>query len=98
MPEPRHWYLLLYDVADDKRLKRTHKALRAWGQPVQLSVFRVRVTVRQLERLRFELARILSDDDRLMVARLCDGCASRVTVQGPELSSFDINPPPFLIL
>jgi CRISPR-associated protein Cas2 len=98
MPEPRHWYLFLYDVTEPKRLRTVHKTLTSWGKPVQYSVFRVRCTRRELERLRFELAQTLTDEDRLMVARLCDGCASRVTVHGEPLAAFELDTPPFHIV
>src|SRR5207248_5573696 len=35
----RHRYLVCYDVADPRRLQRTHKRLIGFGQPVQYSVF-----------------------------------------------------------
>jgi CRISPR-associated protein Cas2 len=98
MPEPRHLYLLAYDVTDPKRLRKAHKTLTAWGAPVQYSVFRVRCTTRELERLRFELVKILDADDRLLVVRLCAGCASRVAVRGKDLAPFDTEVPPCRIV
>ncbi len=98
MPEPRHWHLIFYDVFDDARLKAVHKVMTAWGHPVQYSVFRIRATRRELERLKFELTRVMANEDRLMIARLCDGCASLVQMRGKELSPFTKEPPPFRIL
>ena len=98
MAEAKNWYLLFYDVFDDARLRATHKVLSAWGHPVQFSVFRVRATNRELERLRFELAEVLDPADRLMVVRLCPHCSKTVSVRGKELSPFTIDPPPFRIL
>jgi len=96
MPEPRHWHLVVYDVSEPKILRKVHKTLTAWGKPVQYSVFRVRGTARELERLRFELSLLIASTDRLMVIRLCPGCAGRVTVQGQDLSTgLDPDPPPF---
>lgn len=97
MPEAKHWHLVLYDVFDDGRLRRVHKVLSAWGHPLQYSVFRVRVTQRELERLRFELTEVTSPDDRLMMVRLCNSCAGMVSVRGKELSPFSVDPPPFKI-
>ncbi len=98
MAEPRHWHLVMYDVSDVKALRLVHKLLTAWGKPVQLSVFRVRCTARELERLRFEITKHLADEDRLMVVRLCTGCAGRVTTRGKMLSVSESEPPPFRIL
>jgi CRISPR-associated protein Cas2 len=40
MTEPRkHWYLVAYDVRDDKRLYRVHRYLRKRAFAVQKSVF-----------------------------------------------------------
>jgi len=36
----RSVYLVCYDVADDKRLRKTYKKMRGFGDPVQYSVFR----------------------------------------------------------
>jgi CRISPR-associated protein Cas2 len=93
MPEARHLYLMAYDVMDPKRLRKVHKTMRAWGEPVQYSVFRVRCTGRELARLRFELGRVLDPGDRLLVIRLCTGCAARVTVTGKELAPFETEVP-----
>lgn len=98
MPEPRHWYLFMYDVTEPKRLRAVHKAMTRWGKAVQYSVFRARCTVREVERLRFELAQILTDADRLLVVRLCDGCATRVSVSGEPLTTFQLDTPPFHIV
>lgn len=98
MPEPRHWYLITYDVSEPRALRKVHKTLSAWGKPIQLSVFRTRCTDRELEQLRFELTKLIADADRLMIIRLCEGCASRVTVQGDLQVDFDPEPPPFQLL
>jgi CRISPR-associated protein Cas2 len=93
MAEPRHLYLMAYDVSDPKRLRQVHKTMTAWGKPVQYSLFRVRCTGRELERLRFELAKLLDADDRLLVVRLCEGCAGRVSVRGKDLAPFETEVP-----
>ena len=85
----------MYDVSDTKALRRVYKTLWGWGKPVQYSVFRVRCSARELERMRFELARIMDPDDRLLIARLCDECAGRVTVRGKDRVPFDLDVPPF---
>lgn len=95
MAEPRHWHLFMYDVSDDKRRTKVHKVLSSWGEPLQFSIFSVRCTARELERVRVELTRCMEDEDRLAVVRLCDGCASRVTIQGDALMTLGDELPPF---
>lgn len=89
MPEPRHWYIVLYDVRDPRRLSQVRKIMISWGSTLQYSVFKVRGTPRELERLRYELARVLESEDALMVVRLCPGCAARVQVSGAGAAAFD---------
>lgn len=98
MAEPRHWHLIMYDVSGDKTLRLVHKKLTAWGKPVQFSVFRVRCTARELQQLRHELATVMAEEDRLLVVRLCDGCASRVTMRGKALAEFGQDVPPFIMV
>jgi CRISPR-associated protein Cas2 len=98
MAEPRHWYLVMYDVSNERTLKSVHKLLTGWGSPVQYSVFRVRCTSRESERLRWELTKLIDTEDRLMFVRLCESCASRVTVQGSQLDPFPSEQPPFRVL
>lgn len=35
----RSRYLVCYDISDDKRLRRVHRAMRGFGAPLQYSVF-----------------------------------------------------------
>lgn len=93
MAEPRHLYLVAYDVSDPKRLRKVHKAMKAWGKPVQYSVFRVRATGRELERMRFEVVALLDQADRLLIIRLCAGCAGRIQVRGRDLAPFETDVP-----
>jgi CRISPR-associated protein Cas2 len=67
----RELYLVAYDVSDPKRLRRTYRCLRGFGDPLQYSVFRCELTRR--ERLRLEAALIdiiHRDEDRVMFCRL----------------------------
>lgn len=87
MPEPRHWHLIFYDVADDARRTQIHAVLRRWGDPVQLSVFQLRCTARELARVRFELTGHLDESvDRLTIVRLCASCSQRVANHGEPLT------------
>jgi CRISPR-associated protein Cas2 len=97
MAEPRNWYLVIYDVLDEKRLRRVHRICRSWGKPVQYSLFRVRGTKRELARLQFDLAKVMSQDDRLLLVRLCDGCAGRTVAKGPAIEAFELGLDPCIV-
>ncbi len=78
MGDEKHWHLVCYDIRDPKRWYRAHKILKGCGERLQYSIFRVQMTRVRLEALRWELSKILKDDDDLMIVRLCPGCAQRV--------------------
>ncbi len=65
----RNSYIGSYDIADPKRLRQVFKAMRAWGDHLQLSVFECQLTPMDLVRLRAELAGIIhhSEDQVLFV-------------------------------
>jgi len=76
------WYLVSYDVRQPKRLRRIAKTLEGYGSRIQYSVFRCRLQLRQLERMQWELSKILEPDDDLLVIGLCDACAGRIRSKG----------------
>lgn len=79
MGEHRQWYLVTYDVRDPKRLRRVHKWLRGYGEPVQYSVFRLRASNTMIERLHWELEEIMAGtDDALLIIPLCRTCSSNI--------------------
>lgn len=78
MAADKHWHLICYDIRHPKRWAKTFKLLKGRGDHLQYSIFRIRMNKTQLEALRWELSKILTEDDDLMIARLCQGCAQRV--------------------
>lgn len=96
MAAQKLWYLVAYDVRDPKRLNRTAKHLKGYGTRLQYSIFRCRLSDRQVERLRWELAKILDKSDNLLIIGLCLKCAERIRKKGgsddwtAETTSFEI--------
>lgn len=76
------WYLLCYDIRSPGRLRRISKAILGRGERVQYSVFRCRLTKSQLEKLLWEVGRIMEDEDSLMVVGLCGPCVGRIEQMG----------------
>jgi len=74
----KQWYLVTYDVRDAKRLRKVAKHLEGYGTRLQFSVFRCRLTERELERLRWELTRMTKSEDDLLIIGLCTRCGERV--------------------
>lgn len=81
----KQWHLVTYDVRDDKRLRRTARILEGYGVRVQYSVFRCRLSARELERLRWELAKVLAPDDDLLVISLCERCVLKIRQTGTRV-------------
>jgi CRISPR-associated protein Cas2 len=81
MSADKKWRLVCYDVSDPKRYRRLHKVMKGVGHAVQYSVFRCRLDDRELEQLRWKLAKIVDATDRLLVVDLCPSCARRVVAR-----------------
>jgi CRISPR-associated protein Cas2 len=96
MQQARTWFLIAYDVRDQKRLRMVAKKLQSYGTRIQLSVFRCCMSHRAMERLKWELAKIMDTEDDLLIIRLCSKCADRVSRRNSveswmnEITEFEI--------
>jgi CRISPR-associated protein Cas2 len=97
MSADKKWRLVCYDVRDPKRYRRLHKVMKGAGRPVQYSIFRCRLDDREVEQLRWRLAKILDPVDRLLVVDLCPSCASRV-ISRNHVDGWTEVPCPFTIV
>src|SRR5947209_14694556 len=82
------WWLVCYDVRDPVRLRKAARHLEGYGQRMQYSVFRCWLTVRQMEKLRWELTELLAAEDDVLLIPLCEGCVAgmrttHATAAGP---------------
>ena len=75
-------YIVCYDVSDDKRRNRVHKALSGYGQWRQYSLFECYLTRKQHLNLLSKIGKLLKADDHLRVYQLCQSCEKRVDVIG----------------
>lgn len=67
----RNVYIVCYDVADDKRLRKTYKKMRGFGDPMQYSVFRCELSPTEKQRMQAALWEILNwEQDRVMLVDL----------------------------
>jgi CRISPR-associated protein Cas2 len=67
----RNVYLICYDVADDKRLRRTYKKMCGYGDPLQYSVFRCELSTTEKQLMKEALWAILNwQHDRVMLVNL----------------------------
>lgn len=96
MGQKKLWYLVAYDIRDPNRLRRVSKHLKGYGERIQLSFFRCRLSNREVERLRWELLKYLTSDDDLIVIGLCSSCVSRL--RQSEGNDWPEDPPSFEII
>ena len=62
----RNSYLVCYDIADDKRLAKVHKAMRGFGDHLQYSIFECQFTRSDLLQCRHRLDQIIDPLSRLI--------------------------------
>jgi CRISPR-associated protein Cas2 len=83
--EPKFWYVVCYDITEPKRWRKVYKLLNGYGRRLQYSIFRCRLTVRGMEKLRWELEKLLTEEDRLLILTLCEACERRTAAHNrPE--------------
>ena len=89
----RNAFIVSYDIADPKRLRRVFKILRNWGDHLQFSVFECQLSRMDLVTLRAQLAEIIHhDDDQVLFVDLgpSEGRGDRViTAMGKPYISVD---------
>lgn len=77
--------IVTYDISNDKRRTKIHKALTSYGQWMQFSVFECSLTADQYAKLRNRLnALIKPDEDSIRFYFLCACCQKKVERIGGE--------------
>jgi CRISPR-associated protein Cas2 len=78
MAESKNYYLICYDIREPKRWRKAYELLKGYGERLQYSIFRCRLSQREREKLRWRLEQILATEDSLLIAGLCDRCVERI--------------------
>jgi CRISPR-associated protein Cas2 len=85
----RRAYLLCYDIANAKRLRRTHRVAKSYGEPWQFSVFYCILSAIERVRLERDLADIINhSEDQILIIDLGprdEAARETVTTLGPSL-------------
>jgi len=77
------FYVISYDVADDKRRLKVARTLEAHGERVQYSVFECLLKRKDFEALCAQLKDIIEEaEDSLRIYRLCPPCVERIETWG----------------
>ncbi len=87
MARPPRYFLVCYDICDDKRLRAVYKTMRGFGDPLQYSVFLCRLSDMRRVELDAQLGDILNHDvDQVMIVDLGpEGALDRFAVLGAPL-------------
>lgn len=79
----RSFYLLVYDIVDDRRRTKVAKAMKSLGERVQRSVFEAYLTDKELAALIKRMEKLLDQEtDSLRIYALCSGCRQKVAMVG----------------
>lgn len=72
------FYVISYDIVDDRKRQRAAEALKDYGQRVQKSVYEARLDAKTLAALLERLRQIIDKDtDNVLVYLLCEGCVKQ---------------------
>jgi CRISPR-associated protein Cas2 len=83
-------WLIAYDIANPKRLRKVAKTCEDFGLRRQYSVFLCRITRTDLVRLKSRLYDVVNlDQDQVLFIPLCERCAGEVEAIGRPIEPHD---------
>jgi CRISPR-associated protein Cas2 len=81
----RTFYVIAYDIPNDRRRTKVHKTLCGFGQWTQYSLFECYLTDKELLALYGKLDKILeAGEDSVRFYPLCAACVSKVETVGSD--------------
>ena len=85
------FYVISYDIPDNRRRNQLAKVLKGFGTRVQYSVFEAHLTRSQFEEMKHAVARIIETaEDSVRYYALCRACTPRIEV--PALGEITSDP------
>ncbi|MBO8138790.1 MAG: CRISPR-associated endonuclease Cas2 [Desulfotomaculum sp.] len=82
-------YIIAYDITDDRRRNKIHKALKDYAVPVQYSVFEARLSDKDYITLQHKLERLMnSKEDSIIFYRQCARCSEDLLRMGKSADPF----------
>jgi CRISPR-associated protein Cas2 len=83
-------YLVAYDIPDDRRRTRLHKALCGFGAWTQFSLFECFLDDKQLIALRDRISRLIDvEEDNVRIYVICQSCLAKTETFGSERPAED---------
>ena len=81
----RTFYVIAYDISNDRRRTKVHKTLCGFGKWTQYSLFECHLTEKELVALRGKLDKLLKpEEDSVRFYSLCASCKAKVETVGSE--------------
>ncbi len=79
-------YIVSYDISNDKLRNKIAKLLEGYGRRVQYSVFECEISGKHFQRLRGELAELMtgSEDAGIRIYTLCGKCEKKILIIGED--------------
>ena len=75
------FYVISYDIPDDRRRNQLAKVLKGFGTRVQYSVFEAHLTRPQFEQMKQAVNGVISpDEDSVRYYALCRACTGQIEV------------------
>ena len=75
------FYVISYDIPDDRRRNQLAKVLKGFGSRVQYSVFEAHLTRSQFEQMKQAINNVIDpDEDAVRYYALCSACTERIEV------------------
>lgn len=67
----RRRYLVAYDIANDRRLRRVHKIMKGYGDGVQYSVFLCDLAASEVVEMKWDLSEVMNEvEDQVLIVDL----------------------------
>jgi CRISPR-associated protein Cas2 len=83
-------HVLAYDVVNQRRRTRLHRALKDFGTPVQRSVFEFDLEPKEVGGMMQRVARIIEpEEDTVRLYRICSSCQAETRILGEGVLSLD---------
>ncbi|MFN8673081.1 MAG: CRISPR-associated endonuclease Cas2 [Candidatus Sericytochromatia bacterium] len=82
----KNFIIISYDISDDKRRTKIHKALKAYGEWVQYSIFECNLTKTDYAKLRARLDPLIDyKNDSVRFYFVCSACKLKVERIGGKI-------------
>ncbi len=88
-------YMICYDIAHPKRLRKTARILEDFGLRVQKSFFQCEISAQGMEKLKTAILKVIDQKkDYLYIYPLCRACTEKPLTDGPgtliRIKSYEI--------